>query len=564
MYQDRKLHDLQTYWGIYSDSSSNRFVSAEPTRSPEDDPYGLGSLKITAELGFAQLISNTSGFWRVDNNSYDGTSYNFGYYQTLGWPPNGIPFQGSACPTHAACYPFVDGSGLHVPPSLQNYQARGLLTAKQDAFTQEFRLQSNPDAAIAWTVGAFYSIQRSTSTEQIVDPMVDEFFNKVFGTTMCTAFGQPCNPDGSTILPNGDAYLNHLTAHDRQLAGFGEAVWPLADRLKLTTGVRLSKVDFDSTSHGDGPGNGGPSYSSGQEKEHPFTERASLAFQADASNLFYATYSTGFRPGGANAPVPEVICGVDFKAFGISGAPAKYDSDKVKSYEIGAKNNIDNRFKVASSIYYIQWNNIQQQVVLPTCQILYTSNLGTAVSKGADLDLEWAATDSLMLNASVGYTSARYTKDVFQGPNATTPIVANGDAIVSGLGPFAQPASPWTVAVGAQYNFHAFAHKSFARLDYEFASKNNTAFAGEDPRTVQYDPFLGPISATTFVSARAGTKISNLSLELFIDNLLDSHTITNISHTTQDGAGPQPPVSPLYTYSTFRPRTLGLSFIYRQ
>jgi hypothetical protein len=119
------------------------------------------------------------------------------------------------------------------------------------------------------------------------------------------------------------------------------------------------------------------------------------------------------------------------------------------------------------------------------------------------------------------------------------------------------------VALGTQYNFNAFAHKSFARLDYEFASKNNTLFAGDDRGTVQYDPYLGPTSSTTFVSARAGTQISNFSLEFFIDNLLDSHTITSITHTTLDGAGPQPPVSPLYTDTAFRPRTFGLNFNYR-
>jgi outer membrane receptor protein involved in Fe transport len=564
VFQDRKLHDLPTYWGVLSDPSSSRFVSGEPTRAPEDDSYGLGALKVTANLGSAQFISNTSGFWREDNNGYDATLYNFGYYQTLGWPPDGVPFRGSACPTHASCYPFVDASGLHVPPSLQNYQAQSLLTQKQDAFTQEFRLQSKPDAAISWTVGAFYSIQRTSSSERIADPQADQFFEAVFGSAMCTALGQPCNANGSTYLPNGDSYINNLTSHDRQLAGFGEAVWPLVDRLKLTTGVRLSKVEFNSTSFGDGPANGGPSYANGEENGRPITERASLAFQADASNLYYATYSTGFRPGGANAPIPKNVCAVDFKAFGISGAPPSYGSDTVKSFEVGAKNSVDNRFKLAGSIYYIQWNSIEQQVVLPTCQFLYTANLGTAVSKGADLDLQWAVADSIILDAAVGYTSSTYSKSVHPGPGANTPIVDKGDAVVFGLGPFSQPVSPWTVAVGAQYNFNTFAHKSFARLDYEFASKNNTLFAGDDPRTVQYDPYLGPTSAHTFVSARAGTTLGDLSVELFIDNLLDSHTITSITHTTLDGGGPQPPVSPLYTVTAFRPRTFGLNLIYRR
>jgi iron complex outermembrane receptor protein len=564
MYQNRKLHDLQTYWGVLSDAENNQFVSGEPTRTPEDDSYGLGSLKITVDMGPAQLISNTSGFWREDQNGYDGTLYNFSYYQTLGWPSEGLPFQGPACPTHASCYPFLDSSGLHVPPSLQNYQARATFDSKQDAFTQEIRLQStDPSAAIAWTVGTFFSVQRTTSYEQIHEPDADEFFEQVFGTTMCNAFGQPCNANGSTYLPNGDSYLNYLTGHDRQLAAYGEAVWTLADRLKLTTGLRYSKVGFDSTAYSNGPANYGADYAAGHEHDHPFTERVSLAFQADPSDLYYATYSTGFRPGGANQPIPAALCAIDFKTFGISGAPASYSSDTVKSFEVGAKNNIDNRLKLATSIYYIQWNSIQQSVVLPTCEDVYTANLGSAVSKGGDLDLQWAATDSFLLDAAIGYTSATYSKSVLPGPDATTPIIEKGDAIVAGEGPFSQPASPWTVAVGAQYNFNVNAHKSFARLDYEFASKNNKEFAGDDPRTVQYDGFLGPTSATTFVSARAGTTFSNVSLEFFIDNLLDTHTITSISHTTPDGAGPQPPVSPLYTYSTFRPRTFGLTFIFR-
>ncbi len=46
-------------------------------------------------------------------------------------------------------------------------------------------------------------------------------------------------------------------------------------------------------------------------------------------------------------------------------APATFSSDTVDSFEFGAKNNFDNRVKLASSIYYIRWNNIQQTVVPP-------------------------------------------------------------------------------------------------------------------------------------------------------------------------------------------------------
>jgi iron complex outermembrane receptor protein len=574
MYQDRKLHDQETYWGILSNPRNNQFVSADPSRTPEDDSYGLGSLKITADFGKTQFISNTSGFHRQDIGGYDGTLYNLSYYQTLGWLPDSasgapgsspyVPFAGSACPTQAACYPFLDGSGVHLPPSLQSYRAQGIITQKQDVFTQEFRLQSSdPSAAIAWTVGVFYSIGRTTSFEQIQDPMVDQLFEGVFGTTLCNAFGQLCNANGSTYLPNGDSYFNYLTGHDRQLAGFGEAVWTLADRLKLTTGVRYSKIDFTSTTYANGPTNYGASYASGAEHEHPVTERVSLAFQADPKSLYYATFSTGFRPGGANSPIPPTVCAVDFLNFRINSAPESYHSDTVRSIEVGAKNNLAGRLKLATSAYYIKWNGIQQSVALPNCGLTYTSNLGTAASKGADLEADWAVVDAVTLETAIGYTNAKYTSSSFAGPGATIPLVAKGDSVVSGVGAFAQPPSPWTVSVGAQYDFSAYAHKSFARIDYEYGSKNNTPFAGEDPRTVQYDPYLGTTSSHRFVSARAGTGFGRVDVALFIDNLLDSHTITSISHTGLDGSGPQPPVSPLYTYTTFRPRTFGLTFIYR-
>ena len=55
--------------------------------------------------------------------------------------------------------------------------------------------------------------------------------------------------------------------------------------------------------------------------------------------------------------------------FNITGAPQTFSSDTVNSYEVGAKNNFNNRVRLASSVYYIKWNNIQQTVVPPVCQI---------------------------------------------------------------------------------------------------------------------------------------------------------------------------------------------------
>jgi len=198
----------------------------------------------------------------------------------------------------------------------------------------------------------------------------------------------------------------------------------------------------------------------------PFTKRVGLSFQADPNNLFYATFSTGFRSGGSNAAVPQIVCADGLAKLGLSNAPASYNPDTVKNYEIGSKNNFGNRVRVSASVYYIQWNGIQQQVTLPICGVNYIGNLGAAVSKGGDLQTDFAVTDHLTLESAIGYTDAYYSKSSFPGPKATTPVSSEGDAIVgqgqNGLGGNAP--APWTFSLGAEYKFRTFGRESFVRL----------------------------------------------------------------------------------------------------
>jgi len=584
MYQDRRTNndgDGGSYWGILSDPTNNNFISGNPDRTSEDDNYVLATLKIAVNLGRSQLISNSSYYKRNDKDFNDteyggGTIYNLAYYQTLGWLPNPAtgavgsfpyaPFSGPLCPTMSACYPLVDANGVHLPQSLQNYRASQLVQSTQENWTQEFRLQSTePSDRIQWTVGAFYTLNHSTQFNPIYDPDVDRLFEGLFGQTMGAVFGQPLNPNGSTYLPGGASYYGIESTYDRQLAGFGEAEWGLTDRLKLTTGVRFAHTSFSFEEFANGPTNFGPSSSSGQQSQNSTTERVGLSFQANPSQLYYAMYSTGFRPGGANAPIPAAICSVDFANFGITSVPTSYKSDAVKSFELGAKNSIAERAKLSTSVYYIRWNGIQQNVLLPTCGLEYIANLGQAISKGFDLTGEFLVTDSFTIETAVGYTDAYYTKNVLPGPAATTPIVAEGDAISTGVIAGANtPISPWTATVGVEYRFNAYEHQAYARADYEYASQNNALTAAEDPRTVQYDPYLVTPSSHKFFSLRSGLRIGDWNVSAFIDNVLDSRTILTTLHTNPDAAGPQPPASPLFTQVAYRPRTFGITAVFRR
>ena len=412
----------------------------------------------------------------------------------------------------------------------------------------------------------FFSWNRQSYLEQIHDPMLNAFWEDLTGVGYLDVFTDSSVPPNPvpyvTGFPN-DSYFLNIHAQDQQLAGFGEATYGITDTLKATVGLRESATKYSFNTLTGGPQLFlAPQANNGDKKENSFTPKVNLAYQMDQNNLFYATYAKGFRPGGANNPVPQAACAADFASFGITASPATYNSDTVDSYEIGAKNNFDNRVKIATSVYYITWHNIQQTVVPPSCQISFIANLGQAVAKGADLQGELAVTSAFSAEFSAGFTSARYTKNSQFSPTQPMPIVAAGDAISgqsseTGGG---RPAAPFTASMGLQYKFIAFDHESFVRADDEFQGRARWAPPGQDPNTLQYDPANFTLASTNFLSLRGGMNFGELSVETFIDNLTDTHALTDYNFTIDSGTG----ASRLMRDYTFRPRTFGVTLIYRR
>jgi iron complex outermembrane recepter protein len=571
-FQYGRVNDVTIYWPEYSVPNNDRYFSANPTPRPEPDKFYLPSVNIQADFGPVRLISTSAYFHRDETSGYDGTMYNLGYYQSL-LIPQGFP-------AGVAAFPLLDGTGVHLPAGLQDYRAPASVTNQQINWTQEFRLQStDPAARLAWTAGVFYSQNRQYSLEQIHDPMADTLFNQLLGEPIAAYFGTPLLPDGSSYLPMGDSYFNRLLAHDFQIAGFGELNFNLTDTLKLTAGVRVSKDTFNIQSLSGGPQNSGPRPGTQQNSETPVTPKAGIEWQATPHDMYYFTWAKGFRPGGGNPSIPYdptyqnpgIGCTQDFLNFGIPHAPATYRSDSVQSYEVGAKNNFENRVRLASSVYYIRWNNIQGNVVPPICQIQWTDNLGDAISKGFDVQADIQVTSNLAIDSTVGYTDARYTKNgyptgaVVSGPNPPLPLVLRGDAIAgpNGIGTgYSIP--PYTATIGVEYKFHAFAHESFVRGDYEYIAGDKWVHPALDPNTSSYDPTGLPTSRVVFGSLRAGTNLGDWAISLFCDNVTDSHTITNYNHQTNSyDANGALLASPAYRYITYRPRTFGLTAIFK-
>ncbi len=551
IYQQRNANTDTAYWDSFSTPSNNVYRNGDPDLIPEPDHYFLPALKVEADLGSATLISNTSYYTRYDLSGYDGTIYNLSYFQTFNSDSSPIYNPGYA-PLNPGLYPLINANGVYLPASIQDYRAVATATNEQRSITEELRLQSNDSRApLVWTAGVFFSISKQSSLEAINDPQLGSLFATIFQPP----YNNYINYFGAPLLSNGDSYASYAYSEDRQLALFGEATYAVTDQLKATVGARISRTDLGYAAQGNGPENFGITGGTGYEHETPISPKASLAYQADPNDMYYATYAKGFRIGGANAPVPYAACATDLSNLGLTQVPESYNSDTVDSFELGAKNKVGD-LRVASSLYYIQWQGIQQNIYLPDCGFQYTANFGNAVAKGGDVQLEYSPNRAWDFDMSMGYTDARYVT------NASTSghiIAMAGDAIE---GATVTPAPRLTFALGAQYNFAWDQRKSFFRVDYEFQDRTDVPTASEDPRASgTYDPLAYTPRSYGYVSVRAGTMFGHWNVSAFIDNLFNAHPELPPSayeHTEVDPYNANPPSVVMRAF-TLRPLTVGVT-----
>ncbi len=464
-----------------------------------------------------------------------------------------------------------------------NYTSPSTVDNGQINLTQEFRLQSSdPAAKLLWTAGIFLTENRQSYLEQIHDPLLNELSEALTGTPYTDVFtDNNGNPVPYVAGFPYDSYFLSTRAKDEQYALFGEGTYSFTDQFKLTVGARYSKNKYSFDTYTGGPQLfAPPTFGSGSNSENAFTPKVSLQYQADQKNLYYFTWAKGFRPGGANNPLPPIACASDFVTLGIKESPTTYGSDTVSSFEVGAKNNINNVVRIATSIYYIKWNNIQQTVIPPVCQISFIANLGQAVAKGGDIQADVALTDNLTFEVAAGYTDARYSQASKLSPVETTPVVADGDAITgqsseTGGG---QPTSPVTVSAGLEYKFTAFARPTFVRIDSEYKSRAKWVTPGLDgsptdlggkANTLQYDAGNFVLPGTVFTSMRAGMEFGAWQVSAFVDNLANLHPVVDYNNTicpsdVTTSACSQSGGERLLREYTWRPRTYGLTFILKK
>jgi iron complex outermembrane receptor protein len=532
-YQRFKVNDTAAYWDPLSNAGSNVFYNGNALKNPAYDPFWLAAIKVDWSLPWAQLTSNTSFYYRNQHSTSDYTQYlraTYAYFDLLQtiYPQ----------PGDAGYAPFQDN---------------------QRNFYQEIRLASKDVASrLLWNAGLFYSHLDENIPEDIYDKTLD-----------AQTGGNVCSPE--LPCPDGHIYFQPwYRVVDRQLAGFGEVSYKIADTFKVTAGVRIAHVEYTGTAYQGGAFLGVPFITSYQTaSENPITPKAVLTWQPDRDNMVYASAAKGYRVGGtnpevgANCEIDLTTLGLPVGADGLHHVPGSYSSDSLWSYELGTKNVFfEHRLQLNASVFYIDWSNIQQNVYLPTCGAQFTANLGKAQSSGGDLEIIFRPVDSLMLDLAAAYTDAHYSRSSCAGVLAydagtasctgsgvvAPPIVTEGNRL---------PGAPWTFTAALEKTFLWQEKHPYFRADFQYATAQTGLLPIQDSRNALYDTTLPGLPITKNLNLRAGVRWSGYDLSLFAQNALDQQPVLFKSRDL--AAYPDN----LYFSRGVRPLTVGLTATYR-
>ena len=509
-------NDRSFYW-----ESVGPFNELSQIPQPSTDSFVLPTFSAEYDFNGFSVKSITSYFKRNYNQTFDATSFEL-----------------------SGVIPIGDNSfGNIVLPGYPNYLSVGTHDSTQDNWTEEFRITSDEDSNSPWSwiVGFYYQHNISTDKQLYAEPFDDvgNYLSELY-------YGVPGNAlsyFGEAPVDGKYSYLQRFVVRETDKAAFGNVSYMILDGLKASVGLRVAQSGFDFFDEQDGPyGPAQPTMGSGSEKETPVTPRFNLSYQLTPDQMIYATAAKGYRIGGANEPVPVDICATDLKSLGINQVPSTFNSDTVWNYELGAKGKFfDKSLLLEASVYWIDWNAIQQEVFMPSCGYFYTANLGTAASRGFDLQAQYVVGGGLVLAGSAGLTDTRFTSTIIENGNL---LAKSGDSLAT---------PEWSATASAQYNFQIPGdNNAYARLDYQFSGPYYRSGSAE---TFSYDAETRFAPATHYFSTRMGATHGGWDVSAFVDNLLNSQTSLYRYHDTS--------VSPGLRDLTFRPLTAGLTAEYK-
>ena len=462
----------------------------------KDNWYQL-SLGMEGNLGFADTVLTGSYFNRDLTYEADATNYLHGLDQQFN-------------PVEYAIYDFTG-----VP--------RGYVIQDQEdeRWTLEGRLTTPKDSGSRWSglVGFFYGkLERQQfNTSNIRDFSNTAYFaNQGYSYLNYLANSPDSNPNYASFhkTATDNFFFSAYDLEIEQTALFGEVTFAATDRLSFTGGARWFNQEQElAIQQGNllagNKINVATDYlfnnDSKQFSQDDWVPKLNATYQINDEVMTYATYSEGFRAGGANALRANSVL------------PPDYDSDKLKNYELGLKSEwFDSSLRFNAVAYHMRWDDIQIQVFDPTVFSTGVINFSQAEIDGFETEVTWIPAAGWDVTANMGLINAEISEDnTIYGPG--------GDALIAEVKNGTQlPITPQEKAsISVQYTFQQMLldAEPFLLLEWAYVGDSVNSLEGTESVIFSQGPTEQP--SYDLGNLRIGLDAEQWSATFYVTNLTD-------------------------------------------
>lgn len=412
----------------------------------------------------------------------------------------------------------------------------GMVQEKFDSWAQELRLNTKFSGPLNFSTGAYYE---DNTVEKNAFPNAG-----------------PVGPDPAT----GFWFSAHLKpkVDSKTKSAFGQIRYDINDQLEFATGVRYTKDEKELSNleniyvH---PVLAGLFTPVGQSISADFSDsnwspEATLTYRINQDSMVYAAYKTGYKAGGLSAT--SVLTNLQ------TPESLEFESEESDGFEIGFKSQILNdTLRIQGAIYTYDFKNLQSAAFNNILTIFEFQNAGKARTRGVELEVQWAQSDTLTLRGNATYNKARYTEfeDAFcHAAQVGTPECVIDPALNRGKQDLTDQrlpqASDWNISAGFTFSpalLEGF--NSVLYADANYRSKYNVS-----------DVLIPQASVGGYTTVNAGVRLSPESdrwqLAVIGRNLTDKVVPTYVV----DKPGGLP--GETFYCGISRPRSIALEFSY--
>jgi iron complex outermembrane recepter protein len=438
-----------------------------------------------------------------------------------------------------------------------------------EKWSHELRVTSPANLPVRGTAGLFIQRQLHNIWQQYVMPGYG--FTTPYGCNRTNKYA--CNPNGLSSYYSVQDFDNTIWLTDEQRvdrdkAVFAQVTWDITSKLAVTGGFRYYKFDnslqgfygygINYSSHTGESQCFGPAVTNNAPCENLNKEvsgtgwvpRANVTYKITDDHLVYATYSKGFRPGGVNRTSQAGI--------------GPYQADYLKNYEIGWKTQwLGHSLRWNGALFWEDWKNFQYSFLGPN-SLTIIENGGNARIKGIETEIQWAATNGLMLSANLTFLDAKLTQEL-------CPVIGESAADCAAettSAPFL-PGGVWTGAwapagtrmpVAPRFKGNMVARYTFNAMNgWEPFAQASFIYQTETSQSLRQDQaaIVGNVPAYGLLDLIGGVNIGQSTMQAYVTNATDKRAQLSRFTATSPSNDNQVYIIPA------QPRTIGIKFSQR-